>query len=90
MSIKPIHNDPMLTRNTDRCRCMGCGAYFRGSGTFGLHRVGDWLLDGANRRCLTREEMSAKGWLVDEAGFWIRARMPASASTSRNSAVRAS
>jgi hypothetical protein len=72
--------DPMLRPGTDLCRCGACGEHFRSSGTFGLHRVGDWENRGAHRRCLSVTEMTARGWLKDN-GYWIRGRMPASAST---------
>jgi len=85
VSVKPIPNDPMLTAGTDRCRCTACGAYFRRSGTFTEHRVGPWTNDGANRRCRTAAEMTALGWLIDEAGYWIQGRMPASAAAQRHS-----
>lgn len=84
--VTPIHNDPLLSTPTDRCRCMNCGHYFRSSGTFARHRVGNWEQDGANRRCLTIEQMLAKGWLQDDVGYWIRSKMPTSAAASRRQA----
>jgi hypothetical protein len=43
-----------------------CGADFGGSRLFQRHRVGR----GSKRRCLTFEEMLAKGWHEDEKGRW--------------------
>lgn len=59
-----------------RCQCRGCFEYFNSSGVFALHRVGDWKNNGANRRCLTVEEMTARGWLKNAPSFWIRSRRP--------------
>jgi len=53
-----------------RCQCRGCLEYFNSSGLFARHRVGDW--QNATRRCLTVEQMTARGWLKNGAGFWIR------------------
>ena len=36
-----------------------------------MHRVGDWKERGAHRRCLTVDEMKAKGWSQKDDGFWI-------------------
>jgi hypothetical protein len=74
-----VHPDPKLPRGTDKCLCRACGQYFKSSGTFTKHRVGNWEAQGANRRCLTVEEMSALGWLLNETGHWIRGKRPASA-----------
>jgi hypothetical protein len=77
--ITAIPDDPMLTPNTDRCRCMACGLYFNSSYAFGEHRVGNWESRGENRHCLTLDEMTAKGWSQMERGHWVPRRMPASA-----------
>jgi hypothetical protein len=58
-----------LTGN--RCRCSGCGEYFNSVSIFDRHRAGDWQERGANRRCLTVDQMLAKGYLKNAAGFWI-------------------
>jgi len=79
VSVKPIPNDPMLRRGTDKCRCMACGAYFRRSGTFAAHRIGNWENDGANRRCRTASEMLALEWLRDTEGYWVQGNLPARA-----------
>lgn len=71
--------DLKLTPGTDKCRCAACGQYFKSSGTFTYHRVGNWENQGANRRCLTVAEMQAKGWLLNETGHWIREKRDASA-----------
>lgn len=53
-----------------RCQCMACGEYFNRVSTFDKHRVGEY---GADRRCMTSEEMQAKGWHINAAGFWVTA-----------------
>ena len=58
--------NPKLTGN--RCQCTACGEYFSRERVFDRHRVGDY---GANRRCLTAVEMTARGWRRNDAGCWI-------------------
>jgi len=70
----PIHKDVKATRDTSpkltgmRCRCSGCGEYFNSVSVFDQHRTGDATM----RRCLTVDDMMAKRWSVNAAGFWIR------------------
>jgi hypothetical protein len=54
-----------------RCHCSACDEYFNSVSVFDRHRVGNWLNDGANRRCLTIDEMVARGWSINANGFWI-------------------
>lgn len=58
-----------------RCQCAGCGQGFNRVSTFDKHRTGDFVsASGPNtRRCLTPDEMAAKGWTLNAAGFWITA-----------------
>lgn len=53
----------------NRCQCTACGDYFNRVSTFDKHRVGTF---GVDRRCMSAEEMTAKGWAKNAAGFWIR------------------
>ena len=57
----------------DRNQCQGCKAYFNSTFAFDKHRTGE---HGKDRRCLTADEMQAKGMSIDGAGFWISAAMP--------------
>lgn len=57
----------------DRNQCQGCKTYFNSSFSFDKHRTGE---HGKDRRCLTHEEMRAKGMRTNSAGFWISAAMP--------------
>jgi hypothetical protein len=59
---------PKLTDS--RCQCCGCGGYFNAVFASDGHRTGTCGA-GGTRRCLTPEQLTAKGWLVNEAGFWI-------------------
>lgn len=59
-----------------RCICYGCRQRFNSASVFDAHRIGDWKERGSNRRCLTIAEMTARGWLQNAAGYWIRERMP--------------
>lgn len=54
----------------NRCQCAACGAYFNRVSTFDRHRVGEF---GVSRRCLSEQEMQAKGWKPNAKGFWITA-----------------
>lgn len=53
----------------------GCCQSFRSLGGFDKHLVGPRNADG-HLRCLTPDELTAKGWHVDDTGAW---RMPAPA-----------
>lgn len=57
----------------DRNQCPGCGEYFNSTFAFEKHRTGQ---HGVDRRCLTPEEMRAKGMDMNAAGFWVSAAMP--------------
>ncbi len=57
----------------DRNQCQGCKEYFNSSFAFDKHRTGE---HGHDRRCLTVDEMKAKGMSVNAAGFWISSAMP--------------
>lgn len=57
----------------DRNQCQGCKAYFNSGYAFDKHRRGE---HGHDRRCLTAEEMTAKGMSVNADGFWITKTMP--------------
>lgn len=56
----------ILTGN--RNQCQSCKQYFNSNKAFDKHRRGEF---GVNRRCLTPDEMKAKGMLINHAGFWI-------------------
>jgi hypothetical protein len=64
----------------DRNQCRGCGEYFNSTFAFDKHRTGEF---GKDRRCLTAEEMRAKGMDKNARGFWISSAMPADISHSR-------
>lgn len=51
-----------------RCQCPTCGDYFANPRAFDRHRVGEF---GDCRRCLTIEEMNARGWVRNGRGFWL-------------------
>lgn len=54
-----------------RCRCSICGKRFNSVSAFDRHRYGDYGDYGRNRRCRTWQELRARGWVVNDAGFWI-------------------
>ena len=56
----------------DRNQCPTCGKYFNSTGAFEKHRTGK---HGIDRRCMTTEEMIAKGMILREDGFWIGEKM---------------
>lgn len=55
----------------DKNQCPTCHHYFNSSLAFGRHRVGEF--NPNSRRCLTPEEMRAKGMSISNSGFWITA-----------------
>ncbi|AET91704.1 hypothetical protein BYI23_B010970 [Burkholderia sp. YI23] len=57
----------------DRNQCPACEAYFNSTAAFDAHRTGPFGQGGlpAQRRCLTLDEMQAKGMTLNVAGFWI-------------------
>ncbi len=61
----------MKTLRGDRCRCSGCGEHFNSTFAFDKHR--NWK-DRKAPRCLTAAEMESKGFVRNEAGFWITAQ----------------
>lgn len=58
-----------------RCLCRACGEHFNSVGLFDRHRV--------RGECLTVEQMTARGWSLNPAGFWIARPRP------ENRAIRA-
>ena len=50
-----------------RNQCPGCDQYFNSNTAFDWHRTGK---HGVDRRCMTPEEMTAKGMMINYAGFW--------------------
>jgi hypothetical protein len=66
--------------------CGVCGSDFTGLSLFDAHRVGKHAYDFGpehpdGRRCLSIEEMKAKGWKLDPRGRWSD---PAAAQVVRN------
>ncbi len=52
----------------DRNECPSCDELFNSITAFDRHRTGNF---GINRRCLTVDEMLAKGMAKNYAGFWV-------------------
>jgi hypothetical protein len=67
---------PKLPLGHSRCRCEACGHHFNSGSVFDRHRVGDWKLRGANRRCLEPKEMLRRGWQRNAKGFWVERKRP--------------
>lgn len=49
-----------------KSECTACGLLFTHTYGFDAHRVGPYTA----RRCLTVEELTAKGYAANGAGFW--------------------
>lgn len=56
-----------------RNQCTGCNQYFNSNEAFDKHRTGK---HGVNRRCMTPDEMIAKGMILPEDGFWRGSPQP--------------
>lgn len=59
-----------------RCRCGGCGEVFNSLSAFDAHRVGPYRqwwepVAAPDRRCLTAEQMAAKGMALNVRGYWV-------------------
>lgn len=62
-----------MTKRTltgQRNQCPSCLLYFNSNAAFDKHRTGD---HGKDRRCMTQEEMTAKGMATNARGFWVTA-----------------
>lgn len=57
----------------DHNQCPGCGEHFNSSSAFDRHRYGKHA--GNLCKCLTVDQMTAKGMVVDSGGWWIRSAM---------------
>lgn len=51
-----------------RCQCAACEKVFSRTSVFDKHRTGEY---GKDRRCMTTEEMQAKGFTLTSAGVWV-------------------
>ena len=57
-----------------RCQCTACGEHFNRVSTFDRHRIGNYAKPGewaGDRRCMTADEMTAKGWRPNATGWWV-------------------
>lgn len=59
------------TLRGDRNQCPACNEYFNSTHAFEKHRHGEY---GIDRRCLTADEMTAKGMHLGSDGFWRGSR----------------
>jgi hypothetical protein len=69
----------------DRNQCTGCGEFFNSSGAFDHHRIGPFT----SRRCLSAEEMQAKGMALNGAGYWVKSLMSDEAKRARRAGANA-
>lgn len=53
-------------------QCPGCNLYFNSNSAFDKHRTGPH----SSRRCLTEDEMSAKGMILNYRDLWCCEAMP--------------
>lgn len=57
-----------------RCQCRSCGLTFSRLSAFDRHRTGTYQRGGDPRRCLSEDDMRARG-MVERGGVWFgRAR----------------
>jgi len=54
-----------------KCQCTECKHFFKSTFAFDKHRAGT---HGADRRCMSEDEMRAKGMDRNQAGYWISAK----------------
>ena len=68
-------NAPQLTAG--RCQCPACGLLLSSVREFDRHRTGGFARQGewhGSRRCLTAEELIARGWRTNAKGYWMQSR----------------
>jgi hypothetical protein len=58
-------SNPMLPVGSNRCQCSGCDRHFSSVASFDKHRI--------EGRCLTTDEMLARGMAVNDKGYWVTA-----------------
>jgi uncharacterized C2H2 Zn-finger protein len=70
-NIMRFHPEVRLTG--DRNECPGCGELFNSTSAFDRHRLGKHgIKEGPERRrCMSIEEIVARGMSKNAAGFWI-------------------
>lgn len=56
-----------------RNACPTCKLHFNGNAAFDKHRTGTF---GIDRRCMTIDEMTAKGMAQNATGWWVTALNP--------------
>lgn len=61
--------EPIRELRGDRNQCRGCGEYFNSTAAFDKHRTGNF--HERTRRCMTKDEMVAKGMAQRADGFWV-------------------
>ena len=57
------------THDTGKCACSKCGHGFKTLSAFDKHRTGPY--GWGSRRCLSAEEMTAKGFRLHATGRWM-------------------
>lgn len=67
---------PAATLRGDRNQCGSCGELFNSSHAFEKHRIGE---HGHDRRCMSRDEMVARGMVLGADGFWRGSAMSSTA-----------
>ena len=76
-------SDPMLSGQTDQCKCPTCGLYFNSTYAFDKHRYGKYTADEGTRHCLTLLQMQTSGWTQAKRGHWRSPRKGAGAASHR-------
>jgi len=63
----------LTSASGQRNECCACHEYFAKNKTFASHRIGKfgWNKVKNTRRCLTPDEMKAKGYTKNEDDYWI-------------------
>lgn len=59
----PGSHNPKLPVGSNRCQCGACALYFGSVAGFTMHRI--------EGRCLSTDEMLARGMSVNEKGYWV-------------------
>ena len=67
-----------ITLRGDHCRCSGCNELFNSTAAHAKHRVGPYapINNTSTRKCLTPEQMRAKGMVRNAGGWWTTGARP--------------
>jgi hypothetical protein len=85
----PYMRRPLRVLTGDRNQCPACDEFFNSTAAFEKHRVGTYGTGTTlhARRCLTPDEMRARGMDQNASGWWVTERMSTGDIADRDAAI---